>query len=314
MKSGSNLERVLKSGNFAVTGEIGPPQSADPNVIREKARLLKGNIDAFNVTDGQTAIVRMASMAASYIGMQEGLEPTVQMTCRDRNRIALQMDILGMSALGMKNLLCLTGDHQKFGNHPQAKGVFDLDSIQLIQMAKNMRDEKKLQCGDEIPVEPRLFIGAAENPFADPFEIRAMRLAKKVSAGVDFIQTQLIYNVEKFAKWMEQVRALGLHKKVYILAGVGPIKSAGAARYMKTKVPGMDVPDDVVARLAGAPKGEAKKEGIKLCIDIIKQVRQIEGVAGVHIMAIEWEEAVAEICQEAGLLPRPQPPTTYLNP
>ena len=306
MKAGSNLEKVLESGAFAVTGELGPPQSADPEVIREKARLLKGYVDAVNVTDGQTAIVRMASWAACLIGMREGLEPTVQMTCRDRNRIALQMDILGMSALGMKNLLCLTGDHQSFGNHPQAKGVFDIDGIQLLQIARNMRDEEKFQCGDEISVSPSLFIGAAANPFADPFDFRAIRLAKKVAAGADFIQTQIIYNVERFARWMEAVRQRGLHKKVYILAGVAPIKSAGAARYMKTKVPGMDVPDEVVDRMASAPKGEAKMAGIDLCVDIINQVRQIEGVAGIHLMAIEWEEAVAEIVEKAELLPRPK--------
>jgi len=306
LKAGSNLERVLESGAFTVTGELGPPQSADPEVIREKARLLKGYVDAVNVTDGQTAIVRMASWAACLIGMREGLEPTVQMTCRDRNRIALQMDILGMSALGMKNLLCLTGDHQSFGNHPQAKGVFDIDGIQLLQIARNMRDEEKFQCGDEISVAPSLFIGAAANPFADPFDFRAIRLAKKVAAGADFIQTQIIYNVERFARWMEAVRQRGLHKKVYILAGVAPIKSAGAARYMKTKVPGMDVPDEVVDRMAAAPKGEGKRVGIDLCIDIINQVRQIEGVAGIHLMAIEWEEAVAEIVEKAGLLPRPK--------
>jgi 5,10-methylenetetrahydrofolate reductase len=306
LKAGSNLERVLESGAFAVTGELGPPQCADPAVIEEKARLLKGHVDAVNVTDGQTAIVRMASWAACLIGMREGLETTVQMTCRDRNRIALQMDILGMSALGLKNLLCLTGDHQSFGNHPGAKGVFDIDSIQLVQMAKNMRDEKKFQCGDEISVSPSLFIGSAANPFADPFDFRAIRLAKKVAAGADFIQTQIIYNVERFARWMEAVRQRGLHEKVYILAGVAPIKSAGAARYMKTRVPGMDVPDEVLDRMASAPKGEAKRTGIDLCVDIINQVRQIEGVAGIHLMAIEWEEAVAEIVEKAGLLPRPQ--------
>ena len=306
MKAGSNLEKVLESGAFAVTGELGPPQSADPAVIEEKAKLLKGYVDAVNVTDGQTAIVRMASWAASLIALREGLEPTVQMTCRDRNRIALQMDILGISGLGLKNLLCLTGDHQSFGNHPQAKGVFDIDSIQLVQMVKNMRDEKKFQCGDEMSVPPSLFIGAAANPFADPFDFRAVRLAKKIVAGADFIQTQIIYNVDRFARWMEAVRKQELHKKVYILAGVAPIKSAGAARYMKNKVPGMDVPDEVVDRMASAPKGEAKQMGIDLCVDIIKQVRQIEGVAGIHLMAIEWEEAVAEIVEKAGLLPRPK--------
>ncbi len=305
MKSRSNLERVLEAGHFAVTGELGPPQSADPEVVRRKAAMLKGCVDAFNVTDGQTAVVRMASWAACLIAREVGLDPIVQMTCRDRNRLALQMDILGISALGLNNILCLTGDHLSFGNHPTAKGVFDIDSIQFVRMVKDMRDEKKFQCGDEMSVEPRLFIGAAENPFADPFDYRVPRLAKKVAAGADFIQTQIIYNVEKFAEWMKRVCEKGLHEKVKILAGVAPIRSVGAARYMKTKVPGMDVPDEIIDRLRGVPKEQVSKEGIKLCVDIINQVRKIEGVAGIHLMAIEWEEAVPEICEAAGLLPRP---------
>ncbi len=305
MKSKSNLERVLESGDFAVTGELGPPTCADPEVIREKAKYLKGNVDAVNVTDGQTAVVRMSSWAACLIGKEEGLEPTVQMTCRDRNRIALQMDILGAAAVGINNILCLTGDHQKFGNHPMAKGVFDLDSIQLVKMVKDMRDEKKFQCGDEMAVEPRLFIGAAANPFADPFEYRVNRLAKKAAAGADFVQTQIVFNVDKFAEWMKMVRDRGLHERIKILAGVSPIKSVGAAKYMASKVPGMDVPDAIVERMQGVPKEERAKEGIQICIDIINQVRQIEGVAGVHIMAIEWEEAVPGIVEAAGLLPRP---------
>jgi methylenetetrahydrofolate reductase (NADPH) len=305
MKTKSNLEKVLESKIFAVTGELGPPQSADPEVIRKKAKILKGQVDAFNVTDGQTAVVRMASWAACLIAREEGLDPIVQMTCRDRNRIALQMDVLGIAGMGINNMLCLTGDHQKFGNHPAAKGVYDLDSIQLIGMVKDMRDEKKFQCGEEMPVEPHIFIGAAANPFADPFEYRAARLAKKAAAGADFVQTQIVYNVDKFAEWMKMVRDRGLHEKVKILAGVAPIKSAGAARYMKTRVPGMDVPDAVVARLQGVPKEQVSKEGIKLCIDIINQVREIEGVAGIHLMAIEWEEAVPEIVEATGLSPRP---------
>jgi methylenetetrahydrofolate reductase (NADPH) len=227
------------------------------------------------------------------------------MTCRDRNRIALQMDILGAAALGINNILCISGDHQQFGNHPTAKGVFDIDSIQFIRVVKDMRDEKMFQCGDKMDVEPRLFIGAAANPFADPFEFRVIRLAKKVAAGADFIQTQIVYNVDRFAEWMKGVRERGLHKKVKILAGVAPIKSIGAARYMQTKVPGMDVPEDIIERLRGVPKEERSKEGIKLCVDIINQVRQIEGVAGIHLMAIEWEETVPQICEQAGLLPRP---------
>jgi len=305
MKTKSNLERVLEGGKFAVTSEIGPPQSADPNVISKKAMMLKGYVDAFNVTDGQTAVVRMSSWAGALLGKKEGLDPIVQMTCRDRNRIALQMDVLGIAALGINNVLCLTGDHQKFGNHPMAKGVFDLDSAQFLKVVKDMRDEKKFQCGEEMAVEPRLFIGAAENPFADPFEFRAIRLAKKVAAGADFIQTQIVYNVDKFAEWMKMVCDRGLHDKVKILAGVAPIKSVGAARYMKAKVPGMDVPDSIIDRLRAVPKEQVPKEGIKLCIDIINQIRRIKGVAGVHIMAIEWEETVPEIVEAAGLLPRP---------
>jgi methylenetetrahydrofolate reductase (NADPH) len=212
---------------------------------------------------------------------------------------------LGAASLGINNILCLTGDHQVFCNHPDSKGVYDLDSVQLIKVIKDMRDEKKFQCGDEMAVEPRIFIGAAANPFADPFDFRDLRLAKKANAGVDFIQTQIIYNVDKFAEWMKRVRDKGLHKRVKILAGVAPIKSIGAARYMQSKVPGMDVPDAIVERLRGVPKEEVSKEGVKLCVDIITQVREIEGVAGVHIMAIEWEEAVQEICEGAGLLPRP---------
>ncbi len=306
MTVGSNLENVLRSGQFAVTAELGPPKSADPTVIRRKAGLLKGYADAVNITDNQTAIVRMSSISAGYLAMEAGIEPVIQMTCRDRNRLAIQADLLGASALGIKNLLCLTGDHQSFGNHPQAKGVFDIDSIQELRMVRNMRDEKKFQCGEEMPVEPRFFLGCAANPFADPFPFRAIRLGKKVAAGAEFAQTQIVYNVEKFAQFMEMVRKLGLHQKLFVLAGVSPVKSVGAARYMKTKVPGMDVPDWVVDRMAGVPKEDAKKEGIRICVDIIKQVQQIEGVAGVHIMAIEWEEAVAEIVEAAGLLPRPK--------
>ena len=306
MKTESKLERILESGQFAVTGELGPPASTNAEVIRQKAKYLKGNVDAVNVTDGQTAVVRMSSWAACILGKEEGLEPTVQMTCRDRNRIALQMDILGVSALGINNLLCLTGDHQIFGNHPMAKGVWDLDSMQLIKMVKDMRDEKKFQCDDEMDMGPRLFIGAAANPFADPFEFRVLRLANKVAAGADFIQTQIIYNVDKFAKWMEAVREKGLHEQVKILAGVAPIKSIGAARYMQKKVPGMDVPEEIIDRLKGVPKEDVSKEGIKVCVDIINQVREIKGVAGIHLMAIEWEEVVHEIVEQAGLLPRPQ--------
>ena len=307
MKAGSNLEKVLTSGYFAATGELGPPKSADPQVIRHKASLLKGHVDAVNITDNQTAIVRMSSIAVGIMLLQLGLEPTIQMTCRDRNRLAIQSDLLGAAAHGVKNLLCLTGDHLRFGNHPTARGVHDLDSIQLLAVVKGMRDDKKFANGEEIEtVEPRFFIGAAENPFADPFDYRPYRLAKKIAAGADFIQTQLIYNVPKFAEFMKRVCDLGLDKKVYILAGVGPIKSVGMARYMQSSVPGMDVPEEIVSRLKGVPKDQVRREGIKQCADIIRQVRELPGVAGVHVMAIEWEEAVPEILELAGLQPRLQ--------
>ena len=302
MKTKSNLERVLEAGNFAVTAELGPPKSADPEVIRNKAKVLKGYANAFNVTDGQTAVVRMASWAACVLQKEQGLDPIVQMTCRDRNRIALQMDALGAAAVGINNILVLSGDHMSFGNHPEAKGVYDIDSIQFIKILKDMRDEKRFQCGDEIDVEPRLFIGAAANPFAAPFEYRPYRLAKKVAAGADFIQTQMIFNVPRFREYMKRIGDLGLHEKVYILAGVGPIRSLGAARYMASKVPGMDVPDEIVDRMKKTPKEKRAEEGIKVCIEIIQQVREIPGVRGAHIMAIEWEDAIPEIVEKAGLL------------
>jgi len=302
-KSGSNLEKLLKRGEFVVTSELGPPRGASREAVEKKAEILKGYADAFNLTDCQTAMVRLSSIAAGTILVNMGMEPIIQMTCRDRNRIAIQSDILGAAALGMKNLLFLTGDHQCFGDHPDAKGVFDIDSIQLLDIVRQMRDEKKFQSGEDIKPEPRLFLGAAENPFADPFKYRAIRLAKKIRAGTDFIQTQIIYNIEKFEEWMGLVRDMGLHKKVFILAGVTPIRSLGMAKYMKKNVPGMDVPDEIIKRLEGAEKKKA--EGINICLDIIERVRKIEGVAGVHIMAIEWEEIVPEIVERAGLLPRP---------
>ncbi|KHE94159.1 MAG: methylenetetrahydrofolate reductase [Candidatus Scalindua rubra] len=303
-KSGSNLEKLLKKGEFVVTSELGPPRGASRQAVEKKAELLKGYADAFNLTDCQTAMVRLSSIASGAILLDMGMEPVVQLTCRDRNRIAMQSDILGAAALGMKNLLCLTGDHQCFGDHPEAKGVFDLDSINQLDMFRQMRDEKKFQSGEELKTEgPKLFLGAAENPFADPFQYRAARLAKKVKAGADFIQTQIIYNVEKFEEWMGMVRAMGLHKKVSILAGVTPIRSLGMAKYMKKNVPGMDVPDELIKRLEGAEKKKA--EGINICLEVIERVREIEGVSGVHIMAVEWEEIVPEITERAGLLPRP---------
>jgi len=314
-KSGSNLEKVLRAGIFAVTAELGPPKNADGEVIRKKAAILKGFVDAANITDNQTAIVRMSSIGAGALALQAGLEPVMQMTCRDRNRLGMQSDLLGAYALGLRNVLCLSGDHQTFGNHPQSKNVHDIDSLQLVQMVVGLRDKNCFQCGEEIKgVNPRFFVGAAENPFGDPFDFRPYRLGKKAKAGADFIQTQLIYNVPKFREFMKRVVDLGVHKQVSILAGVGPLKTPGAAKYMRDQVPGMDVPDEIVERMEAAGKGledkkakaAANKEaGIKICVEMIQQMREIEGVAGVHIMAIEWEEAVPIIMEKAGLLPRP---------
>lgn len=305
MKSDSRLEKVLTAGRFAVTAELGPPQNADPEAIKKKAQYCIGNVDGANITDNQTAIVRMSSIAAAAIAISCGVEPVVQMVCRDRNRIAMQSDILGAAALGVKNLLCLSGDHQKFGNHPQAANVFDIDSVQLIAMVKKMRDEKQFLSGDPIKEhEPRLFIGAVENPFADPFEYRVLRLAKKIEAGADFIQTQCVFDVEKFARWMGLVVAEGLHKKVYILAGLTPVRSHKALVCMKNEVAGMSIPDELIKRMESA--GEPKEEGVKICLEMIEEVRRIEGVAGIHLMPIGWESITPVILERAGLLPRPE--------
>jgi len=301
--SGSKLEKVLKEGEFAVTCELGPPKGADPNPVKNKAEILKDCADAVNITDNQTAIVRMSSIACAAILLQLGIEPVVQMVTRDRNRLALQSDVLGACALGVKNILCLSGDHQKFGNHPQAKNVYDLDAVQLIFTLKIMRDESMFLSGDKLSSPPSIFIGAVENPFADPFEFRSIRLAKKIDAGCDFIQTQAVFDVAKFERWMKILRDEGLCEKVYILAGVIPIKSAGMARYMRDYVSGVAVPDEIVRRIEDAK--DTKKEGIKICVEIIDQLRQIEGVRGVHIMAVAWEEAVSQVVEEAKLLPRP---------
>jgi len=305
MKSASRLEKVLTSGKFAVTTEVGPPQSADPEVIKKKAQYCLGKVDGANITDNQTAIVRMSSTAAAAILISCGMEPIVQMVCRDRNRIAMQSDILGAAALGVKNILCLSGDHQIFGNHPEAKNVFDLDSVQLIAMVKKMRDEKKFLSGDEIKqCEPRLFIGAVANPFADPFEYRVMRLAKKIQAGADFIQTQCIFDIEKFADWMDMVVKEGLHKKVFILAGLTPVRSHKALKYMKNNVAGMSVPDELIERMESA--ADPKEEGVKVCLEMIEKIKKIEGVSGIHLMPIGWESIAPVILERAGLLPRPQ--------
>ena len=243
LKTPSKLEKILAAGHHAVTSECGPPRGSDPEAIIKKADLIKDHVDAINITDNQTSVTRMCSLAACIRLKLMGLEPVLQMVTRDRNRIALQSDILGAASYDINNVLCLSGDHQSFGDCAQGQNVHDLDSMQLIQAVRFMRDEGKFLGGDEIKRPPQMFVGAAANPFADPFEIRVPRLAKKIAAGVEFIQTQCIYNLDKFEEWMKLVRDRGLHEKVYILAGLTPMKNVGMARYMKKRVPGMDVPD-----------------------------------------------------------------------
>jgi len=297
----SKLHEALLSGKFAVTGECGPPRGVDKEVVLKKAQLLKGHVDAVNVTDNQTAIVRMSSIAASMHLLSSGLEPVMQMVVRDRNRIALQSDLLGAYSLGLRNILCLSGDHQVFGSQPDAMNVFDIDSMNLVRMVRDMRDHGRDMSGFELAGAPRMFIGAAANPFADPFEYRVIRLAKKIDAGVDFIQTQCIYNMDRFRQWIKLAREEGLTEKVYILGGVTPLKSAGMANYMKNKVAGMDIPDEVIKRMQSVPKDKAADEGVEICLETIARLKEEDGVHGVHIMAIEWEEKVAEIVQRAGL-------------
>jgi methylenetetrahydrofolate reductase (NADPH) len=306
MTAGSNLEKVFRAGHKAVTCECGPPRGADAEHFRKKAAFLKGYGDAVNVTDNQTAVVRFCSMAASKILLEMGMEPVMQMVTRDMNRIGLQSNVLGAAALGIKNLLCLTGDHQSFGDHPQAKNVFDMDSTQLLNTVRMMRDEGKMISGTEVDGRPAMFIGAAANPFADPFEFRVIRMAKKINAGAQFIQTQCIYDMERFGKFMEMANEMGLTERCYIMAGITPLKSVGMANYMKKFVPGLLVPDEYITRLKGVPKDKQAAEGIKIAQEQIQQCLEMKGIAGIHLMAIEWEERVPEILEGTALYPRPK--------
>lgn len=305
-KTPSKLEKILSAGHLTVTSECGPPRGSDPEDVVRKAELIKDHVDAINITDNQTSVTRMCSLASCIRLKLMGLEPVLQMVTRDRNRIALQSDILGAASFDINNILCLSGDHQSFGDCATGQNVHDIDSMQLIQTVRQMRDDGKFLSGDDIKRPPEMFVGAAANPFADPFEIRVPRLAKKAAAGVEFIQTQCIYNLDKFEEWMKQVVDRGLHEEVYILAGLTPFKSAGMARYMKNRVPGMDVPDDVVKRMADTPKEKQAQQGIDICIESIERLKEVKGVAGFHIMAIEWEEKVPGIVERTGLHPRPQ--------
>jgi len=306
MKSGSNLERVLLSGQFAFTGELGPPRGANADIIRRKSKYLKGCVDAVNITDNQTAMVRMSSWGASLIALAEGLEPNYQMVCRDRNRLAMQSDILAAYANGIRNIVCLSGDHQDFGDHPDAMGVFDIDSMQLVRLVRLMRDEGTFASGEAIDEPPRMFIGAAANPFADPFEFGVRRLAKKIRAGVDFVQTQCIYNMKKFGDFIARARDMGLLEQAHLLAGITPLKSAGMALHMQKNVPGMEVPDEIIRRLEGVPADLQAEEGIRIACEQIEVLKETPGIAGIHLMAIGWEHKVPEIAERARMLPRPK--------
>jgi len=304
--SGSRLERVLRAGRFAVTAELNPPDSADPQEVYDAALVLSKVCDAINATDGSGANCHMSSVAICALLTRAGYEPVMQVSCRDRNRISIQGDILGGAAMGVKNLLCLTGDDVSAGDQPEAKRVFDLDSIQLLRTVKMMRDEGCYLSGRRITTPPRLLLGAASNPFIPPYDWRPYRLAKKIEAGANFIQTQYCYDVPRFRQFMSQVRDMGLDQKICLLVGVGPLRSDKAAEFMRSKVPGVVIPDEIVDRLRKTPKEKKQEEGKRICVEIIQQVREIEGVAGVHLMAYRQEELVAEIIEEAGLLPRPR--------
>ena len=307
MKTESKLQKRLDAGQFVVTAEIGPPKHASGEGMKHHADMLVNHVDACNITDCQTAIVRISSIAGGVHIMSRGMEPIVQMTCRDRNRLAIQADLLGAYSLGMNNVLCLSGDHQKFGNPPTAKNVYDVDSMHLIHLVRRMRDEKLFFSGEEIKRdEPRFFVGAVANPFADPFEYRVDRLEKKVEAGAEFIQTQCIFDMERWERFMEMVIARGIHERTHILAGVTPLKGWRAAKYLQTSVSGMIVPEEMVQRLKKAE--DPKREGIEIAIEQINYIKTMKGIDGVHIMAIAWEEVVPEIVERCGLYPRPELP------
>lgn len=308
LKSGSRLERVLRSGRFAVTAELNPPDSADPHSVYERALVLAEVCDAINATDASGANVHMSSVGVCALLTRAGYEPVMQVSCRDRNRIAIQGDLLGAAAMGVRNVLCLTGDGVQVGDQPQAKPVFDLDSIACLRMARIMRDESRFLSGRSLDTPPRLFLGAAENPFVPPYDYRPLRLGKKVEAGADFIQTQYCFDVPRLCSFMKTVTDLGLHERVFILVGVGPLRSAKVAEWMSANVPGVVIPDEIIRRLKGTPPKGQREEGKRICIEIIEQIRQIHGVSGVHVMAYRQEELVAEIIEAAGLLPRRRQP------
>lgn len=298
--SPGHFENLLRSGEFAVTAELAPPDSADPDDVFARARVFDGYVDAINATDGSGANCHMSSVAVCSMLTRVGYSTIMQVSCRDRNRIAIQGDVLGGAAMGVANVLCLTGDGVQAGDHPQAKPVFDLDSTSLLSIIKAMRDRSHFQSGRKIASPPHMFLGAAANPFAPPFDYRPIQLGKKIAAGAQFFQTQYCYDIPRLKNFMDVVRDNGLHEQAFILIGVGPLASAKSAEWIRKHVPGVHIPDDVIKRLAQAE--DARREGRQICIDMIQQIREIEGVAGVHVMAYRQEEAVAEIIDQSGVL------------
>lgn len=298
---GPGLRGRFASKGFAVTAEAGPPRGADPGAIARKLEPLRGWVDAVNLTDNQAAHVRMASWAASLLALAAGVEPVMQLTGRDRNRIALQSDLLAAGAMGIPNVLLMTGDHPRAGDHPDAKPVFDLDSMQLLRTARAMRDEGRLLSGRTLDPPPRWLIGAVDDPFARPGGARAARLAKKVDAGAEFVQTQYVFDTASFARWMTEVTDRGLDQRCAIMAGVGPIRSLRALQHMRTNVPGVHIPDEIERRLRAAGEARVAQEGVALCAEIIQEVRRIPGVRGVHVMAPGFEAGIPEILGQAGL-------------
>ena len=309
--SPGRLERILRSGQFVVTSELAPPDSADPAAVYERAALFDGYVDAINATDGSGAHCHMGSLAVCALLTRLGYSLIQQISCRDKNRIAIQGDILGGAAMGVTNMLCLSGDGVQTGDHPEAKPVFDLDCMSLLEIARTMRDKSTFQSGRKLDDPPRIFLGAAANPFVEPFDWRPIRLAKKITAGAQFIQTQYCYDIPRLQQYMQAVRDMGLDKKVFLIIGVGPLASARSAEWIRSNVPGVHIPDSIIARLKGAENQKA--EGLQLCVDLIQQIKEIEGVDGVHIMAYRQEHAVPEIVSRSGILDDRTPwhPRTY---
>ncbi|HEY7430874.1 MAG TPA: methylenetetrahydrofolate reductase [Streptosporangiaceae bacterium] len=303
---GPSLRGRLAAGEFVVTAEVGPPRGASAGAIARKLAPLRGWVDAVNLTDNQAAHARLANWAASVLALAAGVEPVMQLTCRDRNRIALQSDLLGAAALGVPNVLLMTGDHPKFGDHPDAKPVFDLDSVQLLWTARTMREEGRLLSGRKLDPPPDWFIGAVENPFAPPKAFRATRLAKKVAAGAEFVQTQYVFDTAVFARWLGELSDLGLDRRCAVLAGVGPIRSLRALDHMTNNVPGLHIPDGVERRLRAAGEDGVAAAGRALCAEIISELRELPGVRGVHVMAPGFESGIPAILRQAGLRPREQ--------